>query len=60
MIFFYYYKTLNVETKTQILLYDVSRMLSTFGGSLGLFLGVSCYGFFVWLLENIKEKIILR
>ena len=42
-VFFFYFKTLNIERKEQILLYDKARLMSAFGGSIGLFLGFSMY-----------------
>ena len=38
-----YYKNLDVRVTTEFLLYDFSSLVAAIGGSLGLFLGVSCY-----------------
>ena len=39
----------------QFLIHDFLTIVGTVGGALGLFLGLSCYQSFVWLLDRIVE-----
>ena len=41
-LWFFYLKT-KVETEEEILIYDFSEIVAGVGGSLGLFLGFSCF-----------------
>ena len=41
-LWFFYLKT-EVETEEEILIYDFSEIVAGVGGSLGLFLGFSCF-----------------
>ncbi len=41
-----YYDTLHVRKQYERLIYDLPGFLSALGGSLGLYLGLSCFGVF--------------
>jgi hypothetical protein len=45
-----------VGSTEEILLYDFNAILSAVGGSLGLFLGVSCYTFCIAGLEMVMRR----
>ena len=38
-----YYKNMDIEVSEEVLLYDFNALVAAVGGSLGLFLGFSCY-----------------
>ena len=38
-----YYKNMDILVKEEVLLYDFNALVAAVGGSLGLFLGPSCY-----------------
>jgi hypothetical protein len=46
------YSTLNVEQKTETLVYDFGTMLTAAGGNLGLFLGFSCLTFLLDIIDK--------
>jgi hypothetical protein len=46
------YSTLNVELKTETLVYDFGTMLTAAGGNLGLFLGFSCLTFLLDIIDK--------
>ena len=45
------YSSMLIEEQTETLVYDVVNMLSSVGGNLGLFLGLSCFSCLMYLLE---------
>jgi len=51
----FYYETSITETKTETFLVDFGVLVSAVGGSLGLFLGFSCYAALISLLEMARK-----
>jgi len=58
--FYLRYSTFVVEESREVLLYDLNSIVSAVGGSLGLFLGFSCFGTAVDLLTWLSNKISKR
>ena len=52
-----YYDTMVVEQQNEILVYDWSRFLSALGGTLGLYLGFSCFTMINGLIDLSKTFI---
>ena len=55
------YKSLNVEERTEQLVYDLGSVLAAAGGHMGLFLGLSCMSIllgFVNFLNTIVDKMV--
>jgi hypothetical protein len=55
------FKSLNVEERTEHLVYDLGSVLAAAGGHMGLFLGLSCMSIllgFVKFLETIVAKMV--
>ncbi len=50
-----YYDGLTVELGDEHLIYDISRFLSSLGGSLGLFLGFSCLGILMSAIQKLRN-----
>jgi len=50
------YKTLVVTESREVAIYDFNSILSSVGGSLGLFLGFSCFGTITSLIHFILKK----
>jgi hypothetical protein len=50
-----YYKTLNIEEKTEALVYDFGTFLAAIGGNLGLFLGFSCLSLLLILISMFEK-----
>ena len=46
-----YFDTMAVEIQEEILVYDWPRFLSALGGTLGLYLGFSCFSVLIFLIE---------
>ena len=51
------YENLATEEQVETLIYDASNFLAQVGGSLGLFLGVSCLSLFIGVI-NFFEKVL--
>ena len=57
-IFAAYWDTTDVETRHEHVLYDLNSIIASIGGSMGLFLGFSCYQFIVWLVDKVEELLV--
>ena len=53
-----FYKTKKVRVTEEVLLYDFNTIVGTVGGSLGLFLGFSCYGVIQMLVDWLNIRIL--
>ena len=51
-----YYNTLEVEERTETLLYDLSNFLSASGGNLGLLMGFSCLSALLEVIKFLLDK----
>jgi len=51
-----FYSDTSVEKTEEILLYDLSNIVSAVGGSLGLFLGFSCLNFVTCFYKKVRSK----
>ena len=51
-----YYYNLDVEERTETLIYDLSSFLSSAGGNLGLLMGFSCLSVLLSLIKLIASK----
>ena len=51
-----YYDTLEVEERTETLLYDLSSFLSASGGNLGLLMGFSCLSALLGVIKCLTDK----
>ena len=47
-----YYKSTTVSGSEDYVLYDFNSIVGIVGGSMGLFLGFSCYQFGTWLIRK--------
>jgi len=58
ILFFVFYDSIDTEVITESLMVDFDSLLSTIGGSLGLFLGFSCLSTILSLTSLLKNKFI--
>ena len=52
-----YFSKMEVEESSEVLIYDFPNIVAAVGGSLGLFLGISCMDFGKLLREWIFERV---
>ena len=52
--FYLYFKEIEYELKEEYILFDSNAIVASIGGSLGMFLGVSCLGLGSMLLRQLK------
>ena len=50
-----YFKEIEYELKKEYILFDINSIVASVGGSMGLFLGFSCFGMLSSLLAVCKE-----
>lgn len=53
--FYFYFPYMSYSLHEEVLLYDSNQILAGVGGSLGLFLGFSCRGFLVDLVDYVRS-----
>ena len=53
----FYYENTNTLVSEEMLLYDLNSIVSAVGGSLGLFLGFSCFQVALWMLGCVFKRI---
>ena len=51
-----YYNNLEIEERTETLIYDLSTFLSAAGGNLGLLMGFSCLSVLLALIKCLTDK----
>ncbi len=56
-ILFVYFGSLNVEHKTEKYIYGFDTALVAVGGSMGLFLGLSCTSIFLFIIDFLQKKL---
>ena len=49
-----FFKSMNIEEKTETFVYDIGNFLTAAGGNLGLFMGFSCLSVMIALIDNLK------
>ena len=52
-----YYKNMDVDISEEVLLYDFSAIVAAVGGSMGLFLGFSCYSLVLEFYTYCSERL---
>ncbi len=57
MLLWIAYQSTNIEVEKEVLLMDSTALISTIGGSLGLFLGYSIFSLAMGCLDPIQEKL---
>ena len=48
---------MEMEVKTEYIIYDIMGFISSVGGNLGLFLGFSCFDAVCGFLNTIEERL---
>jgi len=52
---FVFFKSMDVEKRTETFVYDVGNFLTAAGGNLGLFMGFSCLTILIALIDNFNH-----